>query len=68
MEIKLNGKTVITDPQPSLLHLVNQFCNGQSKIIAELNGDIIKPEQWNSTKINDGDAIELLNFVGGGNI
>ena len=34
--------------------------------LVELNGMIIKQEHWQTTGLQDGDQVELLNFVGGG--
>lgn len=35
-------------------------------LVVELNGMIIKQEHWQTTGLQDGDQVELLNFVGGG--
>lgn len=31
-----------------------------------VNGDIVFSKDWNSFKLNDGDTVEVLTFVGGG--
>jgi sulfur carrier protein len=35
-------------------------------LVVELNGQIIKQQQWAETQLNSGDRLELLSFVGGG--
>lgn len=35
-------------------------------LIVELNGEIIRQEEWAATTLQAGDRLELLNFVGGG--
>jgi sulfur carrier protein len=35
-------------------------------LIIEHNGKIIKQENWGSKKLDQGDILELLSFVGGG--
>lgn len=31
-----------------------------------VNGDLVFPKDWKNFKFNDGDAVEVLTFVGGG--
>ncbi len=66
MKITLNGQLKELTSAPNLKDIINQFCQNTQNIIVEVNGDIIKPAQWHGTSIKKGDAIELLNFVGGG--
>ena len=33
---------------------------------AAVNMEIVKQDAWNQAVLNDGDTIELLDFVGGG--
>ena len=35
-------------------------------IAVEVNGRIIKKDEYSSTQLNDGDKVEVVNFVGGG--
>lgn len=55
----------MTGPQ-NLGEVIGQFCRNTTHVIAEINGDIIRPPQWDEVMIKEGDTIELLNFVGGG--
>lgn len=66
MKIKINGKEREYQPSASLREIINKFCKNNQKIIAEVNGQIIKNPQWDQTPIKEGDQIELINFVGGG--
>jgi len=66
MKITLNGQSKEVASIQNLKGLIGQFCQNTQNIIVEVNGDIIKPAQWNGTSIKENDAIELLNFVGGG--
>lgn len=66
MKITLNG-TVKEFNQPiHLAQLVSQYCKNPKHVIAEVNGEIIKSSQWNERTVQDGDAVELVGFVGGG--
>lgn len=66
MKITLNGREKeLTGPQ-NLGEVIGQFCRNTAHVIAEINGDIVRPPQWDQVMIKEGDTIELLNFVGGG--
>ena len=73
MNITLNGqKKELFSPQ-SLGEVVSRFspsCEslsaGPAVLIAEVNGTIVKKAQWDEIRVNDGDTIELVSFVGGG--
>jgi len=66
MNITLNGRPQEINPAMTLRNLVEQFCKNPAQVIVELNGTIIKNEQWGSRKVQDGDTLELVNLVGGG--
>ena len=36
------------------------------KVVAELNGEILKPQSFKERILNAGDAVEIIHFVGGG--
>lgn len=36
------------------------------RIAVEVNGEILKKQDYSATKIKDGDVIEIVGFVGGG--
>jgi len=66
MEIIVNGQQKELDSCAYLNEIISQFCVDCKKVIAEVNGEIIKNPQWSKTSIKDGDIIELVSFVGGG--
>lgn len=37
-----------------------------SEVVAEYNGGILRPEAYAGQKLQDGDSIEFIRFVGGG--
>ena len=65
MNIKVNGK-------PETVSVKNIAAYVQSKglepktLVVEFNGRVIMADQWDVTPLNEGDQLELLNFVGGG--
>ena len=65
MEIHLNGKKMKSD-QTTLFDLIIDTGFDRKSLVAELNFEVIKEENWRDTMIKEDDRIELLSFVGGG--
>ena len=66
MKITLNGQAKEFSHAQSMQHIIEQFCKQHNRVIAELNGEIIKHPSWPSITLKDGDVVELVSFVGGG--
>jgi len=66
MNITINGNPQQVPSAQNLSDLVNTFCKQSKHILTELNGEIIPADQWAQTSLKDGDALELVTFVGGG--
>ena len=69
MNLKINGetKTIKTsDADCPLEGLLEDLGYKPQLVVVELNGIIINPQNWVSTKIKDGDCLEVVTIVGGG--
>jgi len=66
MQITVNGQKKVIENPLSLKNTINTFCSNPVHGVAELNGQIIKKHLWQETPLNEGDALELVTFVGGG--
>lgn len=66
MKIVLNGDSRDIAQAIDLKTIVEQFCRDSNHVIAELNGAIIKRPEWPNRTLQEGDTLELVNFVGGG--
>ena len=69
MKLKINGelKTIIDSKEELFLEdLVTQLGYQPQLVVVELNGVIINPKNWPSTKIKNGDCLEIVTIVGGG--
>jgi sulfur carrier protein len=66
MNIILNGTSKQLTSAQNLSDVVNSFCKQSRHVITELNGTIVPSDQWALTSLKDGDALELVTFVGGG--
>ena len=63
--IKVNGKKYEID-SVNLLEFIRSEKIDENKIAVELNGDIVKRENYDQYILSDGDKIEIVCFVGGG--
>ena len=66
MKIVLNGKETVTAEKISLLALLESRQVSLDTVVVELNREIVPPDSFASTRLNDGDHLEILRFVGGG--
>ena len=66
MKLILNGSEREFPHALSLADLVEQLGMTANRVAAELNREIISRDQWSSTKLREGDRLELVHFVGGG--
>ena len=69
MQIKINGekKTIGNFKEELLLEsLLEKLGYKPQLVVVELNGKIINPKLWISTKIKNGDCLEVVTIVGGG--
>lgn len=66
MKITVNGTEREFGEALSLNDIITHFCKENQRVIAELNGTIVKNPCWSDITIKDGDQLELVSFVGGG--
>ena len=69
MQLKINGeiKTINNSNEELLLEaLLENLGYKPQLIVVELNGTIINPKLWLSTKIKNGACLEVVTIVGGG--
>ena len=70
MKITVNGENKLiskTSISESLEDLIKFLGFNPSLVVVEYNGEIMPPEQWPNQQINDGDCLEIVTIVGGGN-
>ena len=66
MQISLNGKAQTLDENTSLQQLLESLNLEDKRLAVEINGDIVPKSQHNSQQLNDGDNIEIVQAIGGG--
>ncbi|PHR58893.1 MAG: thiamine biosynthesis protein ThiS [Arcobacter sp.] len=66
MKLIVNGEDKVYQEEITLLEMMNDLGIVDKVMAAAVNMNIVKQESWNEHLLNDGDKIELLDFVGGG--
>jgi sulfur carrier protein len=68
MKLHINGEERDFDsPAPfTLAALVEILGMKADRVAVELNRDIVPRDRWPETRLNDGDRLEVVHFVGGG--
>lgn len=66
MNITLNGETKEISCDSTLLSLLEEKNTDPKTVIIELDGEIIKPDDFASYALKEGSVVEVLRFVGGG--
>jgi thiamine biosynthesis protein ThiS len=66
MTIKLNGDPHDVPGPLSVSALLDQLEIDARRVAVELNLTVVKKAAYDSSVINDGDEVEIVNFVGGG--
>jgi sulfur carrier protein len=64
--VKLNGDMRECREGMTLADLVAELGLGTKRIAVEVNRDIIPREDYATCRLNAGDEIEIVHFVGGG--
>jgi sulfur carrier protein len=64
--LQINGKPVkLAGPTPLLAYLEGLGVSPRA-VAVEHNGVIIKRDEYETTNLDDGDAVEIVRMVGGG--
>lgn len=66
MTITVNGKSVTCEAGVSLRELILQLGFTPDTVVAERNRELVPGEHFAETRLEEGDTLELLHFVGGG--
>lgn len=66
LEIQVNGETQRLPAPATVADLLRHLSLDPRTVVVELNRRIIRRPQLQETALSDGDAIELVHFVGGG--
>ncbi|HJR16792.1 MAG TPA: sulfur carrier protein ThiS [Gemmatimonadales bacterium] len=66
LDIKVNGEPRRLPAPATVSDLLHHLRLDPRTVVVELNRKIIRRPQLGDTPLSDGDAVELVHFVGGG--
>jgi thiamine biosynthesis protein ThiS len=66
LAVTINGETRRVPGPATLLQLLEHLGLDPRTVVVELNREIVRRARLGDTGISEGDAIELVHFVGGG--
>ena len=66
MRIQLNGEPYELPDPVTVATLLARLDIDARRVAVELNEWVVKKAAYGETRVNEGDAVEVVNFVGGG--
>jgi thiamine biosynthesis protein ThiS len=66
MRVFVNGDLREFSSELTLAELITQLDLPAPRIAIELNREVVRRSDWDSTMLKDEDRIEIVHFVGGG--
>jgi len=66
MKLQINGEQRELASGLTLAALLEQLGMNPDRVAVELNREIVCREVWAQTHLQDGDRLEIVQFVGGG--
>lgn len=66
MRIQVNGEPREVEQNISLSRLVAVLSLKAEQVAIELNQNVVRRAQWETTPLKDDDKVEIVHFVGGG--
>lgn len=66
MKIKLNGEDKDIEAGTTLPALIESISHAPERIAVELNGEVVRRADWPRVTLDEGDRVEVVHFVGGG--
>lgn len=67
MEITFNGEKEQLEKEYTITKLIEKYELNPQVVTVNLNGSILSKEAFDSTKVKEGDTVDVLLFMGGGN-
>lgn len=66
MQIQLNGDSRALEGEPTISELVDSLGLAGRRIAVEVNEEIVPRSQHATTRLSDGDRVEIVHAIGGG--
>jgi thiamine biosynthesis protein ThiS len=66
VKVIVNGDETLIDDDASVSDVIKLLGLNSGRVAVEINRRILKRSDWNSTQLAEGDKVEIVHFVGGG--
>ena len=66
MELRVNGKTRVGREGLTVTGLLEDLQIHSQRVAVQLNGEILRREQFPEVVLKDGDTVEIITFMAGG--
>ena len=66
MRLIVNGESLEISNVETLQDLLKELQIEPQRVAVEINVSIIKKSDYSTFKLNEGDRVEIVNFIGGG--
>jgi len=66
VQVIVNDEPRVVDPGATVADLVAALGLGPRRIAVEVNRAVVPRADYGATALHDGDAVEIIHFVGGG--
>ncbi len=66
MQIQINGEKRDFATEITVTKMLQELKIRPGRVVVELNRDILSRDAYEDTHLKEGDAIEIVHFVGGG--
>lgn len=66
MRLKINGETVDNLKADTVGDLLEELKIQTGRVAVEVNLTVVRKQEFGTFRLNDGDTVEIVNFVGGG--
>jgi thiamine biosynthesis protein ThiS len=66
MNLIINGEDRNFDSGLTITSLLERLGMKPDRVAIELNRELLPRERWPSTRLSEGDKLEIVHFVGGG--
>jgi sulfur carrier protein len=66
LQVEINGERREIDEDSTLKELVERLSLPPERLAIELNRTVIRRADWAHTTLHEGDHVEIVHFVGGG--
>jgi len=66
MQIQVNGERRELKDESRLSDLLKELSLAPERVAVELNHQVVRRNEWPNTILKEGDRVEIVHFVGGG--